>query len=98
MQLDPMGWLIYHLHERFAPLGEETLEAVADMMSFHRRSGESIDSMIARFLAIMHRAARNGSFMMTPEGYAVMLMRAAGVMPDQRTILLAPLQGRLPNT
>ena len=58
--LDPMSYLTWHLQERFAPLANETmLQAVAEMMSFHRNQGENIDSLITRFNVIKHKAAQH---------------------------------------
>ena len=45
------------------PLGEETtLSAVSEMMGFHRNQGESVDSLIARFNGVKHRAAAADGF------------------------------------
>ena len=62
---------MYHLQERFALLGEETmLSAVSEIMGFHRNQGESVDSLITRFNVVKHLAAAAGGFLMTSEGYS----------------------------
>ena len=73
------------------------LQSIAEIVAFHRGPGKSFDSLLVRFQTLKHRAARNGAFLMTAEGYSWLLLRAVGVGPDQLSILLAPLQGRLPN-
>ena len=83
VQVDPMTYLLIHLASRFAPLGEEQrLMAQNELMSFDRQTGESIDALITRFMAIRRRAQAGGRMAMTWEDYAHLLLRACRIKPQ----------------
>ena len=71
---------------------------MCELMSFHRLHNERTDAMIARYRALLWRAAQGGAgLMLSWEGYSWLLLRACGVNPTQ-LILLQPYQGRFPHT
>ena len=96
-QVDPLTYVVTHLAERFAVLGEESrLAAMTELMTFSRRQGETIDQLLSRFDLVRQRAQDLGGFGLTPEGFSWLLLRACGVNDTQLLQLLHPLQGRLP--
>ena len=70
--LDPVTYLTTQLATHFAPLGEEVrLSAMSELMSFHRQTHETIDTLLSRFLTLRHRAQQQGAgLVMTWEGYS----------------------------
>ena len=96
-QVDPVTYLLHGLQLRFAQLGEESrLTAMTDFMAFRRQDREGIDTMLARFDTMRLRAANVGQYVMSTEGYSLMILRAIGVSDDQLVNLLQPFGGRLP--
>ena len=56
--LDPVTYLLGALQLRFADLEEETrLQSMTEMLAFARRSGETINAMLARYEVVRQRAA-----------------------------------------
>ena len=98
--MDGVTFLLANLAQNFAPLGEEQrLQAVSELMNFHRNPGESIDTLLSRFIALKYRAEQGGAGMtMSVEGYSWLVVRACGANSTQLLQLLAPYQGRFPNT
>ena len=46
---DPVNYLLYMLAQAFAPLGEEArMQAMRELMSFHRERNESVDAILSR--------------------------------------------------
>ena len=46
-QTDPVTFLLNHMAQQFAPLGEEArLRAISELMSLSRQSNEEIDSLL----------------------------------------------------
>ena len=73
--LDPVTYLLGALQLRFASLEEETrLQSMTEMLAFSRRSGESINSMLARYEVVRQRAANEGHFVMSIEGCALQIL------------------------
>ena len=95
-QADPVTFLLAQLAHHFAPLGEESrLQAMTELMSFHRTSGEAIDAMLSRFMTLRYRASSNGVGMaMSYEGYSWLLLRACRPNSQQLLNLLQPFQGQ----
>ena len=98
--VDPVTFLLTHLAQQFAPLGEEArLRAISELMQFHRNPGEQIDSMLSRFMTLRFRAGQGGQGMaMSWEGYSWLLLKACGVSHHQLLNVLQPYQGRFPGT
>ncbi|CAE7876313.1 NPF8.5, partial [Symbiodinium necroappetens] len=72
-QLDPVSFLLHGLQVRFAPLDEENrLRAAQDLLSFSRRSGESVDTLISRFEITRQRARDEGGGAVDDWAYAAM--------------------------
>ncbi len=95
--LDPVSYILYGLHARFAQLGEETrLAAMTDMMSFQRRPGEHINAVLTRYEIVRQRARNEGQFVMSTEGCALQILRACGVSTHQMMTLLQPFGTNLP--
>ena len=95
--LDPVSYILYGLHARFAQLGEETrLAAMTDMMSFQRRPGEHINAVLTRYEIVRQRARNEGQFVMSTEGCALQILRACGVSTNQMMTLLQPFGTNLP--
>ena len=99
VQLDPVSYLLHGLSSRFAPLDEESrLRAVQDLLSFTRRNGETVDTLISRFELVRARARTEGGGMVSIETAALILLRACGVSSEQFQTLTQPFGLRLPNT
>ena len=97
--MDPVTYLLSSLHARFAALEEETrLNSMTEMLAFGRRSGESINALLARYEIVRQRAATEGNFVMSVEGCALQLLRACNIQPQHLMILLQPFGGKLPST
>jgi len=98
-QVDPVTFLLSHLAQHFAPLGEESrLTALTELMNFHRNGHESIDSLLSRFQTLRFRATQGGNGMtMNWEGYTWLLLKACRVNHQQLLQILQPYQGRFPN-
>ena len=74
VQLDPVSFLLHGLCARFAPLDEEgRLKAAQDLLTFHKKPHETIDSLLSRFEIVRAKArvyffseyfARSGGFML----------------------------------
>ena len=99
VQVDLVTYLRVHFFSRFAPLGEEQrLMAQNDLINFDRQTGESIDALITRFIAIRSRAQAGGRIAMTWEGYAHLLQRACRVNPQHMVSIFQNLGDMLPTT
>ena len=97
VHLDPASNILLKLHQRFAQQDIVTrMSAMAEMLTFKRHSGEGINSTLTRFEVIRHRAASEGQFVMTIEGYAVMLMKECRLSKQHVHNLLLPWQGNFP--
>ena len=69
---------------------------MTEMLAFARRSAEYINAMLARYEVVRQRAANEGHFVMSIEGCALQILRAAGIHAGQLTTLLHQFGGRLP--
>ena len=100
VQTGPVTFLLSHLAQHFAPLGEESrLTALSELMNFHRIGGESIDALQARFRTLRFRAQQGGQGLtMSWEGYAWQLLKACRVNHQQLLNILQPYQGRFPSS
>ena len=99
IQLDPVSFLLHGLQARFAPLDEETrLRAAQDLLSFSRRQGETVDTVISRFELTRQRARAEGGGAVSIETGALLLLRACGVSAEQFQVLTQPFGLRLPTT
>ena len=98
VQLDPVSYLLHGLSARFGPLDEESrLRATQDLLSFSRRQGETVDTLISRFELVRSRARNEGGGVLSVETAALILLRACGVSSDQFQTLTQPFGLRLPN-
>ena len=98
VQLDPVSFLMHGLSTRFGPLDEENrLQAAQALLTFARRQGETIDTLISRFEITRARAATEGGGALSVETSALTLLRACGVSSDQFQALTQPFGLRLPN-
>ena len=79
-------------------LEESSITAMTEMLAFARRSGENINSLLARYETVRQRAALEGQFVMTVAGCSLQILKACGMGPQHLFILLQPFQGRLPST
>ncbi len=52
-----------------------------EMLAFSRRSGESINALLARYEIVRQRAPTEGQFVMSIEGCALQILRACNVQP-----------------
>ena len=92
VQLDPVSYLLHGLSARFGPLDEESrLRATQDLLSFSRRQGETVDTLISRFELVRSRARNEGGGVLSVEIAALILLRACGVSSDQFQTLTQPL-------
>ena len=99
VQLDPVSFLMHGLSTRFGPLDEENrLQAAQALLTFARRQGETIDTLISRFEITRARAAAEGGGALSLETSALTLLRACGVSSEQFQALTQPFGLRLPNT
>ncbi|CAE7581720.1 RE1 [Symbiodinium sp. CCMP2592] len=99
VQLDPVSYLLQGLQSKFAPLDEETrLGAAQDLLTFTRRQGETVDTLISRFELTRQRARDEGGGAVSIETGALLLLRACGVSSEQFQTLTQPFGLRLPNT
>ena len=98
-RLDPVSFLLHGLSARFAPLDEENrLRAAQDLLSFARRQGESIDSLISRFDITRSLARQEGGGALSIETASLILLRSCGVSSEQFQTLTQPFGLRLPST
>ena len=57
-QVDAVTCLLGALHAKFSALEEESrLTAMTEMLAFHRKHGESINTFLARYEVVRQRAA-----------------------------------------
>ena len=100
VQRGPVEYLLHQLASTFAPLGEEArLQAMTELMSFHKQRHENIDSIISRFRIVKWRAAQgNAGIKMSQEAYAWIFLRAIGASGMQLVQILQPFNGHFPNT
>ena len=97
VQLDPVSFLLHGLQTRFAPLDEENrLRAAQDLLTFSRRQGESVDTLISRFEIVRQRARDEGGGAVSLETASLLLLRACGVSSEQFQTLTQPFGFRLP--
>ena len=97
VMVDPVSYIVYGLHARFAQLGEESrLVAMTEMLSFARGPRESINEVLTRYEIVRQRARTEGQFVMSTEGCALQLLRACGVNTTQLMQLLQPFGTNLP--
>ena len=53
----PVSYILSHLALRFAPLGEETrMNAVTELMQFHRNANGTIDALLVRYMTLRYKA------------------------------------------
>ena len=74
--VDPVSNLMAHLSQRFSAYpDEERNEAMMQVWQFTRRPHESTDSLLSRFEELRYRAAREGHYVMSIEGWSWTLMK-----------------------
>ncbi|MCP4853128.1 MAG: hypothetical protein GY903_01375, partial [Fuerstiella sp.] len=95
--VDSVTLLLATLQDRYGPLGEESrMTAMTEFITFRRQPNERINELLTRFEVSRERAAFEGNYIMTWEGYAITLLRIVGVNDQQLMQLLSPLQGQIP--
>ena len=58
IQVDPVTYLLAGIHSRYAALEEESrLTCMTEMLAFHRKPGENISTLLARYEVVRQRAA-----------------------------------------
>ncbi len=99
VQLEPVPYLIQGLQKRFAPLDEEArIAAMMEIMRFQRKGNEDFDSLVTRFDIARQKARSEGQFVMSIEGYTILLFSCIGMPTGHILEALQPLRGRLPRT
>ena len=99
IQVDPVTYLLGALHARFSALEEESrLTCMTEMLAFTRHGGENINSLLARYDTVRHRAAIEGQFVMSIEACSLQMLRACGISAQHLFTLLQPFQGQFPQT
>ena len=100
VQLDPVTYLITLLHERFGPLQEETrLQAMMEMMHFHRKPGESTATFLMRYDLARQKAAVEGGYALNVETSAAIMLNMLGPHSKEKIqLLLQPTNYSLPRT
>ncbi len=97
VNMDPMTYLLGALQLRFADLEEESrLSSMTEMLAFTRRTGESINALLARHEIVRQRASVEGQFVMSIEGCALQILRACSIQPQHLFTLLQPFRGQMP--
>ena len=71
---------------------------MTEMLAFQRRSGETINALLARYKVVRQRAAIEGQFVMSVEGCALQLLRACSIQASHLFNLRQPFGGQLPQT
>ena len=57
VMVDPLTYVVTHLAERFAVLGDESrISAMTELMMFQRRQNETIDALLSRLDLVRTRA------------------------------------------
>eukprot|EP00971_Amphidinium_carterae_P352996 6492791-Amphidinium_carterae.2 len=97
--LNGVAVIMRGLSRRFAPVdGEQSVRALANVMSFEVRPNESIDEVLSRFEVLMSRASDEANFDVQPQAKAWMLLSGLQLPPEEWMHLLHPLNGKLPTT
>ena len=95
--VNPVTYLLTLLHSRLADFDEESrFASITEMLAFTRLPGETVSALLARHETVRQRAATEGQFTMSIEGYSLQIFRAYNIHPQQLLTLLQPLGGRLP--
>ena len=93
-QQDPVMFLLTHVAQQFAPLGEESrLRYVNELMNCDRLPRESTDDMLTRYMIVRFRAQHgpgNPQLGMSWETVKMLLLRACRVNNDQYIQRLSP--------
>ena len=97
--MDPVTYIVAGLHQNFAQFDEENrLQSLSEFLGFHRRSGETINSMLARYELIRTRGQQEGGIGMTVEGYTTQIFRVLGISTQDMVEYLRPFNGLMPTT
>ena len=74
--IDPVSNLMEKLAQRFASFeDEERNEAMLKVWNFMRRPNEDIDSLLSRFEELRFKAAREGRYAMSIEGWSLRILQ-----------------------
>ena len=100
LHLDPVTFLITQLQERFGLQEEEArLQAMMEMMSFHRKPGENTATFLMRYDLAREKAAVEGGYALNVETSAATLLNMLGPFSKERIqLLLRPTNYSLPRT
>ena len=97
--VDPVSNLMAQLSSRFAPYeDEERNEAMMQVWTFRRKHNESIDSLLSRFEELRYRAAREGHYIMSIEGWSMRLLQNCPLSQAQNLHVLEPFAYQMPHT
>ena len=97
--IDAVTNLMTHLSQRFAAYPEEERnEAMLRVWNFRRLHNEGIDSMVSRFRELRYRAAREGHYLMSIEGWAYTFIRQVHGLEHHMMHLLEPYEYQMATT
>ena len=97
--IDAVTNLMTHLSQRFAAYPEEERnEAMLRVWNFRRLHNEGIDSMVSRFRELRYRAAREGRYLMSIEGWAYTFIRQVHGLEHHMMLLLEPYEYQMATT
>ena len=75
--VDSVTLLIATLQDRYGPLGEESrMTAMTEIITFRSNPNERTNELLTRFEVARERAASEGNYVMTCEGYSIALLRS----------------------
>ena len=98
-QQSGLQYLLQLLTARFAPLPQEIqLEAISELFTWRRQSGDTYDETITRYELMLFRLQNVGNIALQPPIKTWMLLTALHVPRDRWTTLLFPTLGLLPQT
>ena len=99
LELDPVTSIVSLLGNRFAQPGTGHVIAPGNaVFEFQARPNEPIDQLLARWDLAREEAASTGEELGNVYHIATHLMRTLGLNAEQITVLLEPMDGRLPTT
>ena len=96
-QVDPLTFILAQIAMHYGPPGEEQrLQKMNNLLTFHRKRGESTEALLTRFMSVRHQSEVGGNVVVNHEGLSMILMKAVGVSSDQFLQLTERWNHRLP--
>ena len=97
--IDPVSNLLAKLAQRFAPFeDEERNESMLRVWNFARRPHEDIDSLLSRFEELRYKAAREGHYTMSIEGWSRRILQQCALSQAQALHVMEPFAYQMPHT